>query len=499
MTPQRVKTGVRAGWRYRYTNPITGRRSSKTIWQRERREADNGFREFLENLEAKAIGLPTKDAWKMPYQDLVAKFLAEAPIASEKQRAALRRILEGNELKLQVTADLGNVGKLNARCLKLRTEGQRSDYHVTLRLQKFLKQLSRWAASIGLLPYDPLQAWKRLPFAGHKKQRRAYKPAEMEAILKAAAKFDAEFGRAFPSGIVIRTLLLTGSRPGPIFDANVAHLDRGRIVLPPGRGAKRNGMATLPAEFVKELKAYVAARDGAKSDDPLLLSHSGCRLDRVNFSKDFNRVLALAAVETHWPAWHADAADTDPVAVAHLIYSGRTRGFDGPAPKDPEKLAKRERKVQATQAVAVEIQGEVAAWLKDRDLYTLRKTHISWARRLVNPDSVKLQVGHAPRDVEERHYLDLVDAREASQAVWDVLSGRRTLAGEQVRKVLHVAVAGSSEPVAVGQNPEPMVHGVVHGAATGAKADRPARVGSAVTDSNIRGYKWSGRPAMDIS
>ena len=67
------------------------------------------------------------------------------------------------------------------------------------------------------------------------------------------------------------------------------------------------------------------------------------------------------------------------------------------------------------------------------DLYALRKTHISWARRLrVNPDSVKVQVGHGPRDIEERHYLDLVDAQASSQAVWDLLTGERTLDARNV-------------------------------------------------------------------
>lgn len=62
-----------------------------------------------------------------------------------------------------------------------------------------------------------------------------------------------------------------------------------------------------------------------------------------------------------------------------------------------------------------------------RDMYCLRITHISWARRLVSPDSVRVQVGHAGRDVEERHYLDLVDPHEASHAVWEVLNGTRDL------------------------------------------------------------------------
>ena len=78
--------------------------------------------------------------------------------------------------------------------------------------------------------------------------------------------------------------------------------------------------------------------------------------------------------------------------------------------------------------MAKRIGSDEARLLKGLDLYALRKTHISWARRLrVNPDSVKAQVGHGPRDIEERHYLNLVDAQASTQAVWDVLTGTRNL------------------------------------------------------------------------
>ena len=77
-------------------------------------------------------------------------------------------------------------------------------------------------------------------------------------------------------------------------------------------------------------------------------------------------------------------------------------------------------------------------------MYALRSTHVSWARRLTNPDSVKLQVGHSPQDIEERHYLDLVDARESSRAVWDVLTRARTLDGKS-RKAIPLALAAGAE------------------------------------------------------
>jgi len=49
---------------------------------------------------------------------------------------------------------------------------------------------------------------------------------------------------------------------------------------------------------------------------------------------------------------------------------------------------------------------------------------------LVNFDSVRVQVGRAPRDTDERHYVDMVDAKLSSQAVWDVLTGARLFTGE---------------------------------------------------------------------
>ena len=40
-------------------------------------------------------------------------------------------------------------------------------------------------------------------------------------------------------------------------------------------------------------------------------------------------------------------------------------------------------------------------------LYALRATHITWARSRVSADAVQLAVGHAGRDIQERHYMDL--------------------------------------------------------------------------------------------
>ena len=137
--------------------------------------------------------------------------------------------------------------------------------------------------------------------------------------------------------------------------------------------------------------------------------------------------MILAHVRRVWPAGDPDAAETEPIEVAHKIYTGRARGFDGAPPKDTEKLARRRRKLTAVERLAARLAPEVVAYLVGRDMYCLRKTHISWARRLVGPDAVRMQVGHSARDIEEKHYTGLVDVRTAPQAVWDVLIGRRSL------------------------------------------------------------------------
>ena len=76
-------------------------------------------------------------------------------------------------------------------------------------------------------------------------------------------------------------------------------------------------------------------------------------------------------------------------------------------------------------------------------MYNLKHTHISWARRLkVNPDSVKAQVGHAPQDVAERFYLDLVDLQESPLAVWSVLTGERDLQSNHTKADLQLRAVG---------------------------------------------------------
>lgn len=58
---------------------------------------------------------------------------------------------------------------------------------------------------------------------------------------------------------------------------------------------------------------------------------------------------------------------------------------------------------------------------------------------------MKAQVGHAARDVEERHYLDLhlVDASQSSQAVWDILTGKKELNQPKLQEEVLPLAAGA--------------------------------------------------------
>lgn len=428
------KTG-RTGWLFRVISPLTGTRIRKRFWFAEKREAEQALKKWLEKLEARVLGLPDSSGWQMRYETMVGRFLAEAPLSTERRKKYLKQVLEKNFLGLRVGADLAHLGKLTARCQKLVAEKQTTDHFAVFSVQAPVKQLSRWAASVGLLPYDPLNAWKRLPWGGQKRIRRAFTPEEMRAILEACEEHDEFFCRKLPSTIIFKALLLSGNRPGAVLAGKVGDLYQGRIVLPPGSGKKRNGMATLPPEFIEEVAPYLVMRGNPKTEEPLFASYRGKSTNRLNLGPDFKRSMVLAFTRMNWPSSIPMAAHADPIEVAHLLYTGKCRGFDGAPPTDAKKIAERAIRKKAALEIAERLRPIVSRLMIGRDMYCLRKTHISWARRLVSPDSVRVQVGHAGRDVEERHYLDLVDPRTSSQAVWDVLVGRRTLDGKSVATV----------------------------------------------------------------
>ncbi len=442
-SPRRVKskrTG-KVGYRYRFTDPATGGRTHRTFWFPEKREAGRAFAEHMASREAVRLGLPDNSGWQLPYKDFVARFLAEAPISSDERRHRLAQVLERNELKIGIVSELTKRGKLTARCRAVaKTQG---DVYVTQTLQPFVKQLSAWAASIDLLPYDPLVKWKKLPRTTPRKKRRAFLPEEVRAILGAADERDTLAARRHATSTVFRAILFAGNRPGVMLAAGVRDFDTvvGRIILPEGRGKKRNGMAYLPPPFLQEMEGYLAGRGQLSADAPLFLSPTGSRPNRDNVSKEFVRCMILAFVKMCWPEGCPAAAEVEPIEVATLIEKGRVRGFDGAPPRDPVKILRRREHVQAVEEVAALVAPPVERLMHRRDFYALRKTHISWARQFVNRESVMAQVGHAPQGTEDKYYLDLVDPSQSAQAVWDVLVGEKQLRGAERRRAqLRLAV-----------------------------------------------------------
>jgi hypothetical protein len=206
-------------------------------------------------------------------------------------------------------------------------------------------------------------------------------------------------------------------------------------------------MSSLPAAFIEELKNWLVRRGNPSADAPLLCNRVGTRIQQADLSKKFHHALVLCAVRKHWPSDDPLASETNPVAVAEYIH-GRHKGGQTLAAGNPVVLSDRVRRLHATAAIAGRLGSEVERYVEGHNLYCLRKTHISWARRLVNPDSVKLQVGHAAKDVEERHYLDLVDPRESAQAVYDVMTGARALDEKKPRVVAGVQNVQSVPSVA---------------------------------------------------
>ena len=94
---------------------------------------------------------------------------------------------------------------------------------------------------------------------------------------------------------------LTGNRPGAIARATVGDFEGHRITLPPGHGKKHNGAATIPPPFVAELQRYLLMRGRPASNQPLLVSGEGSKIDGRNLRDAFKRATTLAFVQLCWP------------------------------------------------------------------------------------------------------------------------------------------------------------------------------------------------------
>ncbi len=419
-TKVKSKKRGRTGWKYRFRIPGSGRITEKTFFVSDHRAADKRMADHLKRLEG---GLSTK-GWKTGYLELVSKFLKESPITSALRRHKLKVILERNELKLDTAAQLNDVGALTEKCCALHRNGKRSGAYLVNDLQPMLKQMASWGHEVGLLPENPLTRWSKLRIEFERSKRRSYSVEEVKAILEASHHLDEAFNRAFPATLVLKTLVVCGNRPGVVFGASIVDLQKDRLSLPPGRGKKRNGRATLPPSLVAELRSYAKRR---KANEPLLLSPLGARIDSINFLKVYRQAATLAFVGMEWPKEDPATMYATPLEVALRIQSGRPFKHDGAPAKDPIKLGRRERQRAAIESLAATLGPIIAARLENRDLYAFtRKTHITLARGVagIHPDAVNVQTGHSGNTVEEEFYLDesLVNPALSSQAVYDLVA-----------------------------------------------------------------------------
>ena len=429
----------RSGLRCRFRSPLTGRPTERTYWVTEPRLARKLHHKHIDGLEAQKAGVPVAD-WGLPFEELVSRFVAQAPISSHERRALLKRVLERNELGLAVAADLNDTGRLTARARKL-IEGGKSPAYVVKTVQRALKQLSRWAFRAGILPTDPLLRWDRIP--GYVESRHeAYQVEEVQAILAAAKEWDGFLGRRHSTELILRVLPTAGNRPGAVLAATVGDLQEDRIKLPPGNGKKLNGACTLPPELVAELRLQSRERGAG---EPLLLSSEGNSLCAVVHAKGrrawrkadlsnvakrvFQPAAVLAFVREAWPNADPNARECEPVEVASAVLRGHARGFDGPAPKDPVRVEARRRKLEVIEALAARLEPHVEAKLKGRPFYAFcRHTHETLASGAgVHPHAIDAQMGHKGAGSGEAHYLTVahLNPAESSRAVYDLITGRR--------------------------------------------------------------------------
>lgn len=437
------KTGAVGFWG-RYTDRQTGRRRKKTIWIAERIDAEKAFQELQSASGKREHNIVSEDAWKMPYAKVTKKF-SESFTGSAARLQQMKRWFEENPLKLKVIGELCNRGQMNQRCKAIAKE--RGGIYVVNSIQQPLKQLSAWAVECQLLPYDPLKGWRYIARTKPRQNRSAFTAEEMRAIFDAMDELDSLSDCLCPTSTFFKAFLVTGNRPTALVNAKVGDFDGQRIKLPPGGEKKRNGKCTVAPGFAAELHRYLLMRGRPAKEKPLFVTPRGKKMHAERLSRVFRRASTLAFVKLDWPGKRA--AQTTPLEVALSIYEEKFYGMFGGPTNDPEKLAAREARRQNIRAMVDELLPAIEKRMANRPMYALRHTHITWARRFVDYDAVRAQVGHAGRDVEETNYNDeeFVHAAASSQAVWDVLTGTKSLERQTAQpQVLPMAV-GQLAPI----------------------------------------------------
>jgi hypothetical protein len=178
---------------------------------------------------------------------------------------------------------------------------------------------------------------------------------------------------------------------------------------------------------VEPAREALARRGKVDGNAPLLLSPKGTKVNACNLSRQFRSCAILAFVRMEGGGLFN--SDDEAPEVAHFIEEGRVPGIGGPEPKNAEKIERRLTRSERIRNLADAVRRPVEQRMERLSLYSLKTTHITWARQIVSLDAVHDQVGHAGNGVQERHYVDvsLLHPQASADAVWDVLRGRQIL------------------------------------------------------------------------
>lgn len=409
---------------WRRVDPQTGQRRWRSLRTRDKSVAIRKMAEYEVDHERRRVGLgddvqpwrrqlrPLAEAW---LDDLSAK-VGKAHLQTTRTR--IMRTLA--ELQLETCADLDDVAVIHARAMALVGPG-RDRYRIRRTVQDPLRQFSRWlAGNHRVLRADPLASWEPIDVSRRTRsiERRAFHPDEVARALRASDWIDETQGREHRMRMLWVVLLVTAPRTSTLFSRRVSDYDSRarRIVLPPGRGKKRNGMAMLDEVTAGELEEYI----GERRSGPLMLSPSGARLHHGRpldwWREAFGAGLAMEL--------GGQGEELSYWAVREMLAAPRQRAV---------KLG---RVQLLARELAEEIRQPWTARMQGVDLHAFRKTLRTWCTASgVAGSLIDLQIGHEQPDTEvlsmsrvlagsrtgRRHYLD------RSSELFDVAEVARTM------------------------------------------------------------------------
>lgn len=460
-----TRTGI---YIWRRTDERTGKRFKRSTGTKSLELARKMVHRFEDQHARKVVGLVTYESWRKELLPLVEEWIEEQRngLASERVVAAkefrIHRILQ--EWNLKTAAELDDVTKLNNRLMAMAKSGVRRSL-LRFGYQEPLRQFSAWlAANKRHLEYDPLACWKPLkdPERGTRRPRRAFLPDEVARALLAADGLDALRRRARPQRPVYTALLVTAARTGTLLERSVIDFDpqKGRINLGADVGNKHRGFGALDQATAAELVAYI----GSRKEGRLFLGPDGRGVHIERLLDQWREAFGLGLVDALWP--ESEARDFH---LAHLVnlalLDGRARANPGGNPKRlrPETIKRRNELERKICHLADTIRDPWQTRMTGVDVYSLRKTHRTWAELQGVPAVlVDKQLGHSNMSMQgasefmrallgsntgRKYYLDtkleLFDAGRSARAVRALLDEalRAVLSGESCLTVGRPAAA----------------------------------------------------------